>query len=312
MQDPPIIPVPNAPRDAASTAAPDRAAPSGTDRGDPLAEVSFARASARSSPSVGDEGNGRLTLMIASIVLAGTVLWIAARALAVLTGPLPATIIGVSIFFFLPVLAVIAGGYNTPRRWRSVPRWADLSKRINVCAPPEALLRLDPIEDADFEPEYARILLVMPKGWLEGSIYAAGILASLVLVLPLRAALSVPIPGFLTAQIGALAAMLSIATLRQTYLRISPGRLDVLRFTMWKPTADSCRTFDLRSSQLVIDPRRRRLVLARPGETPSTTRPATTVSFLGALQPRRVAHALLRAAISTAPSPDLPSDRLHD
>ncbi len=176
----------------------------------------------------------------------------------------------------------------------------------------DALKPFGPIEDEDFEPEYVRVVLVAPKGWRDGLIYTFSALAALPAASAAKLALGVAVPPFFAMQVGFLAGMVIIATIRQTYLRISPGQFEVLQFTAWKRVADSCRRFDLRTSRLVIDPRRRRLVVGAAGAEPSATSPATVVSFLGVFRPRQVAHSLLRAAVSTAPTPALPADRLHD
>ncbi|MEZ6234206.1 MAG: hypothetical protein R3B68_08450 [Phycisphaerales bacterium] len=272
---------------------------------DPLAGVSFARASNRSTGIGGDEGTARFAVYSTVVVGVGAVLWLAGKVLTLLVGVWIVPLVTIIAALTLLIVALVAASRNTPRRWLRTPKWADPDARVQVLCPRDVLERLGPINDEDFEPEYVRILLVFPRGKLDGWMLAIGMIAGWLALAAVLNHYGLEVPGYFQFQVMFALGMLALAGLRQTYLRIAPGRLDVMRFTAWRPTADSCETFDLRSRPIVIDPRRRRVVVERDQRT-------TAISFLGVWNPRRVAHFLLRAAASTAPTPSLSREQLSE
>ena len=274
---------------------------------DPLADASFARKSLRPSADSGTDASARFTVFISAAALAGIAVWLLVNLVSSVVGgaALGARIAGLAALFFMPIVGVVVAGYNIPRRQGLLPQKADARRRIHVLCPRESLERFGTFRDEDFKPEYARVLLVYPRGRVEVTILLACILTPLGADWAGLRPLGVEIPGFFMVQLGFLAAMLIVASIRQTYLRIAPGRLDLMRFTAWRSRADSCETFDLRDNPLVIDPRLRRITVEQDG------RPHT-ISFLGVWSPRRVAHFLLRAAVSTAPTPTLSRSHLSE
>lgn len=278
---------------------------------DPLAGVCFAIHSPRSSPLVLDEGLARASLWVMVLLLVLPVLALGISAASLPAGPRAAPRPGAATLVLVLYLVVPIGVLILIRLRRSTRSPGTLlpiappEARIHVLAPRHALERHADLDSADFEPEYFRIWLLAPTDPVGLIVLVAAGLASYVglQAIPWAAPPLVAIP--LSLSLGFNAAMLAMAFLRQTYLRIAPGRLDVFRFSIWRETADFCRPLDLRNSGLVIDPARDRIVIEERQRH-------TVVSYLGASTPSRLSAFLLRAAISTAPTPDLPTDRLHD
>lgn len=105
------------------------------------------------------------------------------------------------------------------------------------------------------------------------------------------------------------------------YVRVAPGRLDLLRYTLWRGWTQT-RTFDLRDPALYVqvDLRRRSIQLgtrepvsyndARKGQKVGDRSDGLHVALT--LLPGRLAlaHAVLCGAVSTAPTPPVPEREL--
>jgi hypothetical protein len=102
---------------------------------------------------------------------------------------------------------------------------------------------------------------------------------------------------------GALAGILAFGVLWPAYLRVSPGRLDVLRGG-WGTSLRCVASVDLRDATIWIDLRRRRIFLKEPGKR--------LVWFSTDLTGRRcaLARAIVAAALTTQAPIPLPDDAL--
>lgn len=315
------------------------AAPTAPQHTGPLADVSFAKTSPRAQDAIGDDGASGFIVFAGVGTTVVLILWFAARMIIDLTGASP-DLVGVIFIAIgmltLPPLLVSAIGLNIPRSYAPLPVKADPDKRIHVLCPRERLERDGPLDDTDFEPEYFRIMLVMPRTRLDQAIYVVLVLGAFPLHWVLRSAMSFNIPLFFAFYFTAFLAACVVGAIRQTYVRVAPGRADLMQFTAWRPQADVCRTFDLRSGPVTIDARKRGLIVQpRPHEhwapasdaqrrrhqrlvdrmmarTSSRGPRFHAFSYIACPTPRRLSHALVRATISTAPIADLPTDRLHD
>lgn len=111
-----------------------------------------------------------------------------------------------------------------------------------------------------------------------------------------------------------------------TYVRIVPGRLDVLRFSLFRLRPASLASFDLRRSRVLIDVRRAVVLVEPPGE-PRPTRKVRSKRWPYAvaeepppggeavglvLTParRRLLEAACVASVTAAPTPELPHAEL--
>jgi hypothetical protein len=208
---------------------------------------------------------------------------------------------------WLMVIPIFVFGVFAIRRfqgWGSIPKFADPARRIHVLLPPRAVLRNRSLHDDDFEPEALQAFLPAPRRWWEWLLLAAMCVAGFMLALRIFGVrpMQMAIGG------AGLAGVLGLAALgvwRQTWFRFSPGRMDILEFRPFRQTPTSARSYDLRSAPIVLDPVWRRMVIDADGR-------AESVSLGGFWRFDLAIHHILRAAVSTAPTPDLPMDRLHD
>jgi len=95
----------------------------------------------------------------------------------------------------------------------------------------------------------------------------------------------------------------STAFVWPTYLRVVPGRLDVLRAGILGRGVRAAERHDLRSSAVLVDLGLRCLFLAKDGVT-------TEIAFGALASPREFAHSVLLAAVSTHEPAPLPDDAL--
>jgi len=139
-------------------------------------------------------------------------------------------------------------------------------------------------------------------------IFAAVLLAAAFYFVPrwvLRIDLSFGIFQTATAVIGA---ALLLTVVSPTYIRISPGTLDLLRFG-WEPrTHLRFERFDLRRASILIDTRR--AVIRICDESRASRRTLVIRTRLIAARPGTLELAVLNAARCTEPSPPLPESSL--
>lgn len=86
-----------------------------------------------------------------------------------------------------------------------------------------------------------------------------------------------------------------------TYLRVLPGRLDVMRFNSLPGGRTVTKSIPLRNAHLLIDLHKYAVLITVDGES-------TEVPFLLIRGRSRFAHSLIRAALSTHTAPPLPDD----
>ncbi len=175
----------------------------------------------------------------------------------------------------------------------------------------ERLDRLGAVQDRPFEPRiFPGFFAVSPsKGlmWAWGSLLSVFIVAA-VAVVAVRPGLGDMISGYQMPFAAFLAsAILFLAC--PTYFRIDPGRIEVLHYSAFTRRARRCEAHDLRTARVLVDLNTRQLIIEPPGTVASLD--GVTCFWFGWM-PRSddFAHAVLEAAISTAPTPPLPEDEL--
>ncbi len=100
-----------------------------------------------------------------------------------------------------------------------------------------------------------------------------------------------------------------VAICLPTYIRVVPGRIDVLQYTALTRRAVRTRSHDLRSARVLVDLNVRTITVHAAPDRPWE---AATVRFWFGWMPRgfEFAHAVLEGAVCTAPSPPVPEREL--
>lgn len=185
---------------------------------------------------------------------------------------------------------------------------ADDSRRVWCVGETEELrgvMRHGPIEDASFDPIAFPIWKVPRRPvaiatWIGVTIAAAvAAYASVQWAYGARAGLLAALFG--APPVGSVAA----AWIFRRYVRLTPGRYELLSFPALGSGRPVIERIDLRGRRVMVDLRRWTiLIIERPGGRPRC------VEFTDAESRDALAHAVLRAAASTANVPDLPDDAL--
>lgn len=196
---------------------------------------------------------------------------------------------------------------SSSEHWENVSPYPDPSVRVACTGAPFELARVHadgPIVDAAFEP----VVAYAPAA---GSLGRLGVVSAVVMTgvigVPiglLSYALHQSVSAVLPSVI--FAALLSgklVGHVWPSYIRVTPGRLDVLICTFLGRRIVRCRSYDLRTRAVLVDMSQNCVFLA--------TKDATTEVLLhGTAEPVTIARAVLAGAISTAPTPALPKDTL--
>lgn len=193
---------------------------------------------------------------------------------------------------------------------------AHLDPRARVrCIVPDAIfMRLrqrGPVLDHPFEPRiFAGFFAVTPT---RGTIITfvilmtAGVVGAFIFGLA-HPATSVMMPGMqLPIASGIASIVLFLA--RPTYLRVVPGRIDVLHYTVLTRRAVRTESVDLRAARVTVDFPRKHVIINPVGAIPALD---GSTSFWFGWMPRsgEFVHTVLQAAICSAPTPELPPDEL--
>lgn len=170
------------------------------------------------------------------------------------------------------------------------------------------LLSMGPVENAPFEPEVFAAPFALRAGWWIQTAWiasAAAVYGALYLFMYL---FGPPHKGTFNLYIlySALGlGILLVAAVRPTSIRIVPGRIDIMRGWFFQSSRPVVRSIPLRDRRVVMD-LRSGIVFATDSIT--NYQADATVAFGTPRHRARIAHAVLRAAISTAQPPPLPDD----
>lgn len=211
-------------------------------------------------------------------------------------------------------LALAVGGVTYARAKASSPKAAapasapslhtltpaakvDCRFRLRVVGRREMIQGFASIPDEPFEPEvfFASFILAQPaRAWVAGGLVAIAA-AAVVLVwkgdLDSFAVMFCVLLGWLVKAFG-----------WPVYVRVAPGRLDVMRSSAFHPRPRVVRTLDLRVARVLVETKRRTVYVQAPG--------GDLLRIGIAIRGDVVARAVLMGALSTAPTPPLPDDAL--
>lgn len=206
--------------------------------------------------------------------------------------------------------------------------------RVRIACRPwwGALLLAERELDAAFEPEIARVPLAVGVTGADRRLAVLGALAGLAAAMAVGAVVSVKPQMFSfyswlamgAAGAGAVALPEFCAP---TYVRIVPGRLDVIRFSVFRRRPASVASFDLRRSRVLVDVKRAVVSVEPPDANAAPARKVRSkrwpyavseeggprrfaVGFVLTPSRRRLLQAACAAALSEAPTPELPADEL--
>lgn len=180
--------------------------------------------------------------------------------------------------------------------------------RIRCEGKPAAVARivsLDPIEDVLFEPRVFLGVAAVPSHSLRKTVQiAVGILVGVALFAS-QAYFRKNMGGcayvYIMLAIGS--GLLAGGIIFPTYLRVIPGRLDIMECTFLGRQVLSVRKIDLRTQQVVVDLQQQLVIVGDAADAPKFA--------FGAVWDRwGFAHAVLQAAVSTHTPPPLPDDEL--
>lgn len=137
----------------------------------------------------------------------------------------------------------------------SVPKKSDLSKRVRIVGPARVLYAARPQPAGDFEPQVFLVPFALPDRRTLAIIAYAVLSAALmgVVVVFQRFGLLPKNSGPWNFWAAMGVASLPLALAWPTYLRVAPGRLDVLRYPFLGSGAPTITKLDLRSSRVVVN-----------------------------------------------------------
>ncbi|MDX2146683.1 MAG: hypothetical protein SFZ23_04105 [Planctomycetota bacterium] len=180
-------------------------------------------------------------------------------------------------------------------------------QEVKALGPPEGVGSFEPkIYDAFFMVPASKKLF---RWWIiiTSIVGVAGVMGEVFIIArPL-------IPGFHVVYfyIIAVVSAIILAFLNPVYLRVVPGRLDVMRFRFRGRRASSVRSIDLRSVRMLVDLTTKRVFFDRvAGDNSERIECVGELGFEVCYNRTEFAHALLAAATTDAPTPDLPHDEL--
>lgn len=221
------------------------------------------------------------------------------------------------------VRAFIRRSYEEGRAFRETifhPRDAD-ARVVLLCSlrDAERWRRDPPREHAHFDPEIARVPLALgvtredrTLAWVGAAAGAlvAGTIVYLFSLRPVFESLTVwMILGF-----AAGGALCLPEAVRPTWVRVVPGRIDVIRDHLLRRGKPELTSIDLRTRRVVITSS---AVLVDPVDLPigqrvpkGTAAHASAVSLAGTYRRRAIREAAFRAAVTRAEAPPLPEDHL--
>jgi hypothetical protein len=182
----------------------------------------------------------------------------------------------------------------------------DDAYRINCVGHPGDLGDCGPLEDVSFEPHIFPALL---SGWLSGRaiavsamvmVGAAAVLYALASAVGLATEYAY-VPFYFWAGMGI--AVYASTWLWPTYVRVVPGRLEVMQFSSMRGRPPALHRYSLRSARILTD-MRRWAVIVDEGKR------SVELPILLMRERRRFVHAVLLAATSTHDPAPLPPDSL--
>lgn len=224
---------------------------------------------------------------------------------------IPGLTAGRTMLLFIVAMAILAVvrrkwvGRAESQRW-IMPKHPDQSARVACVGSAKRLAlvaRCGPVEDIAFEPVVFYSPFSLP---LRSQEWTAWIVAALAIGGGVMMWFEFTGREHFTAfavSLGSILGGMTAAALWPTHVRVLPGRVDVLRYSLLGRGVEEVRRYDLRSSAVLVDTNQQCVFLASEG--------VTTEIGIGAVRnPYALAHAILLGAVSTYTPPPLPDDAL--
>lgn len=177
----------------------------------------------------------------------------------------------------------------------------DPAYRLRLIAGPRKAAALITLADDPFEPRFFTSVFALPPNRLVRSTLIIASIAAWVAVL--TGLFKAPGTGLAGSAV-LLAILIALWCGCPTYLRISPGRLDLIRSVIWSRTP-RITTLDLLTTQVQVDLKRDLITIIPAGEAqPRLLETRSILDHVG------LARAIFEAARARAPGPPLPDDAL--
>lgn len=233
--------------------------------------------------------------------------WIGLGPALVLAMLIPVAIIAAVLWLERRTRGPALGPAELARIQARLARVTDLRRRLCACVFPQQVPMLENLSDSPFEPRIFRFPFAPPPNGRHR-------ILAFVVMIPVSIAIVFSVPrafGF-TPSLGAelvfaviILTTLPFLVLWPTYFRLSPGRLDVMRFSIFGRGRPIVETFDLRRCRVMVNGRVGALLLTTPDGKQS-------LYVWGWLMRRRseLIVAIFEAARSRHPTPPLPDDAL--
>lgn len=221
---------------------------------------------------------------------------------------------------FKAYIALAVGAFLGPVivAFRSIPELRKLKRvgcdaathasRLLCVGSPQDFERHGPIEDVPFQPELMRAPLVSGKI----AAYWTTVILTAIAVLVLGVAFApgaglAPLQGFsyFFMVLPATIALFALEWLSPTYLRIVPGRVDVMEFGVFLRGRARVTKYDLRTAKVVVDLRQLAVFI---DDEEKNVRAELAIAFVR--DRYRLAYYVLLAALSTHEPGPLPDDAL--
>jgi len=163
------------------------------------------------------------------------------------------------------------------------------------------------LRDEPFEPVVLFTPRILPLPGAGTAVLVVTTIAVNALLMLLKKTTTLPIMGFgwLTIMAGVAVGVAVQILIWPTYTRVAPGRLDVMRFRLGSRRPE-VTTINLRHARVLAHLSQSSLFIKPPAPGARWQ----MLSLRGVWNSAELAHAVLRGAASTAPTPPLPSDQL--
>jgi hypothetical protein len=203
-----------------------------------------------------------------------------------------------------------------------LPMNSDPRRRVCCVGSQAAIRRLLPITSDPFEPVIVRLLFAANSGaafiwtWVAASLGSVGLIYLISIAPGIKMTLG-PVSiwsfGYFVFAFAGFFGALVAAAIFPTYLRIVPGRVDVLKFGVLGRGLRSLETFNVREARVEILLKVGAAVVGphQPHERTDGVAPKRrAIIFAGSFERAKLARAILAAAVSEHPTPPLPDDAL--
>jgi hypothetical protein len=203
-----------------------------------------------------------------------------------------------------------------------LPMTSNPARRVCCVGSQAAIRRLLPITSDPFEPVIVRLLFAANSGsafiwtWIAASLGSVGLIYLISIAPGIKMTLG-PVSiwsfGYFVFAFAGFFGALVAAAIFPTYLRIVPGRVDVLKFGLLGRGVRSLETFNVREDRVEVALKVGAAIVQEYTPEPRAHGAAVArraIIFAGSFERAKLARAILAAAVSEHPTPPLPDDAL--